>query len=124
MARYKAYDLKQTKMIALSYADQLVEGSFEHALNELVENHLDLRPFEARYANDETGRPAYDPRLLLKVVLYGYYKGVLSSRAVAVKDRLNGPRLDRPNGSGDRDRQGQQVAAVPVASLGSAKRIA
>ena len=80
MARYKAYDLKQTKMIALSYADQLVEGSFEHALNELVENHLDLRPFEARYANDETGRPAYDPRLLLKVVLYGYYKGC--SRAV------------------------------------------
>ena len=36
MARYKAYDLKQTKMIALSYADQIVEGSFEHALNELV----------------------------------------------------------------------------------------
>jgi transposase len=89
MARYKAYDLKQTKMIALSYADQLVEGSFEHALNELVENHLDLRPFEARYANDETGRPAYDPRLLLKVVLYGYYKGVLSSRAVAEACRRN-----------------------------------
>ena len=34
MARYKANDLKQTKMIALSYADQLVEGSFEHALND------------------------------------------------------------------------------------------
>jgi transposase len=89
MARYKAYDLKQTKLIALSYADQLVEGSFEHALNELVEEHLDLTPFEQRYANDETGRPAYDPRVLLKVVLYGYYKGLISSRALAEACRRN-----------------------------------
>jgi len=42
MARYKPYDLNQTKMIAVSYADQVVEGSFEHALNEIVEQHLDL----------------------------------------------------------------------------------
>jgi transposase len=89
MARYKAYDLKQTKMIALAYADQLVEGSFEHALNELVEEHLDLKPFEARYANEETGRLAYDPKVLLKVVLYGYYKGVISSRALAEACRRN-----------------------------------
>ena len=46
MARYKANDLKQTKMIALSYADQLVEGSFEHALNELVERHSALQRFD------------------------------------------------------------------------------
>ncbi|HKO94951.1 MAG TPA: transposase [Polyangiaceae bacterium] len=89
MARYKAYDLKQTKMVALSCADQLVEGSFEHALKELVEQHLDLRAFEKRYTNDETGRPAYDPRVLLKVVLYGYYKGTISSRALAEACRRN-----------------------------------
>jgi catabolite regulation protein CreA len=33
MARYKPYDLNQSKMIPLSYADQIVEGSFEYALN-------------------------------------------------------------------------------------------
>ena len=65
-------------MIPLSYADQIVEGSFEHALNEIVEEHLDLSVFDERYANDQTGRPAYDPRVLLKVVLYGYYKGIIS----------------------------------------------
>ena len=70
MARYKPYDLNQTKMIPLSYADQVVEGSFEHALNEIVEEHPDLTVFDKRYANDATGRPAYDPRILLKVVLY------------------------------------------------------
>jgi transposase len=76
-------------MIPLSYADQIVEGSFERALNEIVEEHLDLTVFEKRYANDETGRPAYDPRVLLKVVLYGYYKGILSSRMLAEACRRN-----------------------------------
>ena len=28
MARYKPYDLNQAKMIPLTYADQVVEGSF------------------------------------------------------------------------------------------------
>jgi transposase len=89
MARYKAYDLNQAKMIPLSYADQIVAGSFEHALNEIVEEHLDLTVFDTRYANDETGRPAYDPKVLLKVVLYGYYKGILSSRTLAEACRRN-----------------------------------
>jgi transposase len=89
MARYKAYDLSQTKMIPLSCADQVVEGSFEHALNEIVEEHMDLSAFAARYANDETGRLAYDPKILLKVILYGYYKGIISSRKLAEACRRN-----------------------------------
>src|SRR5690606_6931127 len=89
MARYKPYDLNQLKMIPLCYADQIVAGSFEHALNEIVEEHLDLSVFDKRYANDETGRLAYDPRILLKVVLYGYYKGIISSRTLAEACRRN-----------------------------------
>ena len=89
MARYKHYDLNQTKMIPLSYADQIVEGSFEYALNEIVEEHLDLSVFEHRYHNDETGRSAYDPKVLLKVVLYGYYRGIISSRRIAEACRRN-----------------------------------
>ncbi len=83
MARYKPYDLKQDKFIAVSYTDQIVAGSFEHALNEIVEQHLDLGVFEARYRNDRTGRLAYDPKVMLKVVLYGYSKGIISSRKLA-----------------------------------------
>src|SRR5262249_20183813 len=89
MARYKPYDLNQAKMIPLSYADQIVEGSFEHALNEIVEEHLDLTVFEKRYANDEKGRAGYDPKILLKVVLYGYSKGIISSRTLAEACRRN-----------------------------------
>ncbi|MGH3054816.1 MAG: transposase, partial [Gaiellaceae bacterium] len=83
MARYKPYNLKQDKMIPLSYADQIVPGSFEHALNEIVEEHLNLAVFAGRYRNDETGRLAYDPKVLLKIVLYGYSKGMVSSRKLA-----------------------------------------
>jgi transposase len=83
MARFKPYDLNQTKMIPLSYADQVLEGSFEYALNEIVEEHLDLSVFEHRYHNDATGRLAYDPKVLLKILLYGYSRGIVSSRRIA-----------------------------------------
>jgi len=83
MARYQPYDLNQDKLIPVCYRDQILPGSFEYALNEIVEEHIDLAPFEARYANDDTGRLAYDPAVLLKVVLYGYYKGIVSSRRLA-----------------------------------------
>ena len=62
MARYKPYNLKQDKWIPLSYADQIMPGSFEYALNEIVEEHLDLSVLERRYRNDDTGRVAYDPK--------------------------------------------------------------
>jgi hypothetical protein len=44
----------------------MVPGSFEYALNEIVEEHLDLSVFEPRYRNDDTGRLAYDPKVLLE----------------------------------------------------------
>jgi hypothetical protein len=43
-----------------------VPGSFEYALNEIVEQRLDLTVFEGRYRNEETGWLAYDPKVLLK----------------------------------------------------------
>ena len=89
MARYKPYNLKQDKMIPLSYADQIVPGSFESALNEIVEEHLELAVFEQRYRNDETGRLAYNPKVLLKIVLYGYYRGMVSSRKLEEACRRN-----------------------------------
>jgi len=89
MAKYKPYDLNQTRVISLSYADQILEGSFEYVLNEIVEEHLDLSVFEGRYRNDDTGCSAYDPKVLLKVVLYGYYRGFTSSRRIADACRRN-----------------------------------
>ena len=61
MARYKHYDYAQMKLVPVSFAEQILPGSFEHALNQLIDEHFDLSVFEAQYRNDETGAPAYDP---------------------------------------------------------------
>ena len=44
MARYKPYNLKQDKWIPLSYAHQIVPGSFEYAPNEIVEAKAAEKP--------------------------------------------------------------------------------
>ncbi len=67
-------------MVPVNLQDQLVPGSFEFAIHYLVDNAVDFSGFEARFRNDEEGRPGYDPRLLLKVVLLGYSRGVIHSR--------------------------------------------
>jgi transposase len=89
MARYQSYDIDQVTLIPVLFADQILAGSFEYALNEIVDEHVDMRPFEARYKNDETGRLAYDPAILLKIVLFGYYKGIISSRRLAEACKRN-----------------------------------
>src|SRR6266508_2038838 len=45
-----------------------------------VVGQLDLQPFYRQHCDDGHGHPAYDPKLLLGVLLYGYCLGVRSSR--------------------------------------------
>jgi len=82
MARYKYIDT-QPKLIPVDLAAQLLPGTFEHALNHLLDHAVDLSYFDARFRNDETGAPAYPPALLLKVVLFAYSRGIVSSRQIA-----------------------------------------
>jgi transposase len=82
MARYKRYDYKQGLMIAVSLEDQLMPGTLEFAIHTLVGSRMDMSVFDANYQNDEVGRSAYDPKILLKVVLLGYSRGLISSRAI------------------------------------------
>ncbi len=89
MARYKAYDYAQTMMVAVSLDDQLEPGTLEHTIHYVVEKRLDLSGFDKDRRNDDTGRPGYDPRVLLKVVLLGYARGMLSSRRLEKACRQN-----------------------------------
>ncbi len=82
MARYKEVDT-QPRFLPIDLAQQLLPGTFEHALNHLLDNELDLSDFDARFCNDATGASAYPPALLLKVVLFAYSRGLISSRAMA-----------------------------------------
>ena len=82
MARYKPYKYDQMVMVPISFQSQLEPGTFEHTVNELVEHHIDLSVFEGRYQNDNTGARAIHPKLLLKVILFAYSRGIISSRQI------------------------------------------
>jgi transposase len=82
MARYRDYDFNQMMIVPVSLEEQLIPGTLEYAIHHVVEERLDLSFFEERYCNDETGRKAIDPKVLIKVVLFGYSRGLISSRSL------------------------------------------
>ena len=81
MARDKYIDTNP-QFLAVDLARQLLPGTFEHALNHLLDHEVDLAHFDARFRNDATGAPAYPPAMLLKVVLFAYSQGIVRSRAI------------------------------------------
>jgi transposase len=82
MAKYKQYDYKQMVILPISLEDQLTPGTLEFAIHTLVETRMDLSLLDEKYKNDETGRLAYDPKILLKVVLFAYSRGLTGSRRI------------------------------------------
>lgn len=89
MARYKHYDYSQKVLLPVSLEDQLAPGTLEFAIHTLVETRMDLSVFDEKYCNDETGRLAYDPKVLLKVVVLAYSRGFISSRRIERACREN-----------------------------------
>ena len=82
MARYKPADYGQGQFIPISFEKQILPGSFEHALNFIVDNKLDFSVLDKIHVNDDVGAPAYNPRVMLKIVLCAYSRGIFSSREI------------------------------------------
>ena len=82
MARYKKYNYDQLMMVPVSLEEQLIPGTLEYAIHHVVEERLDLSMFDGRYNNDDTGRKAIDPKVLIKIILFGYSRGLISSRSL------------------------------------------
>ncbi len=89
MAKYKYYSYAQGQLIPIIFSKQIQPGTFEFTLNHLIDNELDLSCFEQRFKNDATGAPAFDPRILLKIILFAYSRGITSSRKIAQSCREN-----------------------------------
>jgi transposase len=89
MAKYKPYSYKQGAFIPVHFDAQIQEGTFEFALNHIVDNELDLSIFNERFNNDETGAPAYDPKILLKIIIFAYSRGISTSRKIEQACREN-----------------------------------
>jgi transposase len=83
VAKYKPYSYAQGQLIPVMFSRQIQPGTFEFTLNHLIDHELDLSCFDSRFINDETGAPAFDPRILLKIILFAYSRGITSSRKIA-----------------------------------------
>ena len=88
MARLKETDNAQGLFIAVNLREQLLPDTFEWTIDYLI-NKMDLSLFEKKYNNDEKGAAAYPPRVLLKVILYCYSKGIITSRRIEHACREN-----------------------------------
>jgi transposase len=76
---FRAYDPDQALLMAPVLQEWVPEGDLAHFVSDLVETSLDLSAIYASYEG-ERGYPPYDPRLMLKLLIYGYATGTVSSR--------------------------------------------
>jgi len=76
---FRGYDQGQSFLLPPSLDDWLDEDDEARFISEVVEDILDLAPIYASYATT-SGAPPYDPRMMLKLLLFAYATGVTSSR--------------------------------------------
>lgn len=91
MAKYKQTEAEfgQGMFLTVNLKEQLLPGSFEYMLNDLIGKEIDISMFDKNYKNDYTGASAIPPRVLIKLIIYGYYKGIKSSRNIEELCRNN-----------------------------------
>ncbi len=78
---FRAYDQDQPMLLPPDLRDWLPAGHPARMIDDLVEHGLDLSAVYADYT-EVRGAPPYDPRLMLKILIYGYSHGITSSRAL------------------------------------------
>jgi hypothetical protein len=74
MAKFKPYSTTQGIFTPVHLSHQIQPGTFEYTLCHLIDNVLDLSILDSRFKNDETGAPAYAPKILLKINSVHYSK--------------------------------------------------
>jgi transposase/TusA-related sulfurtransferase len=91
MARYKHTDVEngQRLLIDVNLREQLLPGTFEYMLNDLIGSKIEVSMFDRNYKNDRTGATAIPPAALIKLIIYGYIKGLNSSREIWWLARTN-----------------------------------
>jgi transposase/IS5 family transposase len=89
MPRYKPEERNQRRMIPVSLEMQVMPGTLEFAIDRVIDECIDVSVLDGRYKNEGVGCRAYNPRMLLKVVLLGYSRGLESSRDIELACREN-----------------------------------
>src|SRR5271156_3765485 len=78
---YKTYLPEQDLLLPPSLRDWLPENHLVYCVSDMVDQ-LDLSAIESVYAEEDRGQPPYHPRMMTKILVYGYCVGVFSSRRI------------------------------------------
>src|SRR6266571_8222175 len=76
---YRDYMPEQDLLLPPSLGDWLPEDHLAYFVSDVVDQ-LDLRAIESVYEGEDRGQPPYHPRMMTKILVYGYCVGVFSSR--------------------------------------------
>ncbi len=78
---YRSYLPEQELLLPPSLRQWLDEDHLGYFVSDVVDQ-LDLSAIHAVYEKERRGQPPYDPRLMTKLLVYGYCTGVFSSRRI------------------------------------------
>ena len=81
---YRAYLPEQDLLLPPSLREWLPEDHLAYFVSDVVDQ-LDLSAIESVYEEEDRGQPPYHPRMMTKILLYGYCVGVFSSRRIQKK---------------------------------------
>ena len=81
---FRPYQPDQPLLLPPDLRDWLPEDHLVYTVSELVDA-LDLAAFYAPYTQQDSGNLPYAPAMMVKILVYGYATGVLSSRRLAQK---------------------------------------
>src|SRR3954449_8901010 len=79
--RFVACDREQSFLMPPDGREWLPEGHFAWFVIDAVEA-IDLDAFYVAYRQDGRSRPAYDPAMMVALLLYAYSRGIRSSRVI------------------------------------------
>ena len=79
---YLPYEPDQQLLLPAALQEWLPDDHLAYFISDVVDQ-LDMSKVTARYERERRGGPPYHPRMMVKVLLYGYCVGVASSRRIA-----------------------------------------
>ena len=81
---FRRYEPDQGLLLPPSLRDWLPEEHLAFFVSDAIDA-MDLSAFDARYGTEGPGKQAFDPRMMMKVLVYAYATGTFSSRKIAAK---------------------------------------
>ena len=83
MGNFRADNIRQQAFLNVDFLEVIGTKSYEYSLYRLLDRDEIVSEFINQYKNDHSGRKAYRPAVLLRVIFAAYYRGITSSRLIA-----------------------------------------